>query len=137
LKEEIEIRVKLGKRIIPYWGLSDGQRHRVNVALLISINRLCRDRGINNFNFLLLDEVLDLSLADKGQEDVMRLMRWILQELQTIIVISHRNEISSNFDYLIEVQRGKDEISRIVSSIILPIEGPEEGRRQPHKQNAL
>ena len=137
MKEEIEIRVKLGKRIIPYWGLSDGQRHRVNVALLIAVNRLCRDRGINSFNFLLLDEVLDLSLADKGQEDVIRLMRWMLQELHNIIVISHRNEISKDFDFLIEVQRGKDEISRIVSSIVLTTEEPATTHRKRSKRNAL
>ena len=118
LKEEIDIVVKSKDRLVPYWALSDGQRQRVNIALLIAVYRLCKDRGVNNFAFLLLDEILDLSLASKGQEDVIRLMGYLLEkEVHNIFIISHRDEVEKDFGYQIEVQRNKEGISSIISAI--------------------
>ena len=118
LKEEIDIVVKSKDRRVQYWSLSDGQRMRVNIALLIAVYRLCKDHGVNNFAFLLLDEILDLSLAEKGQEDVIRLMRYLLEkEVHNIFIISHRDEMEKDFDYLVQVQRSKDEISRIILGV--------------------
>lgn len=118
LKEEIDIVIKSKDRRIPYWSLSDGQRQRINIALLIAVYRLCKDKGVNNFAFLLLDEILDLSLAEKGQEDVIRLMRYLLEkEVHNVFIISHRDEIEKDFDYQIEVQRNKEGISNIISAI--------------------
>ena len=114
IKEEIDIVIKTEGKRVTYWALSGGQRQRVNIALLLSVYRLCRDRGINSFNFLLLDEILDLSLADKGQEDTLKLLRMLLSsEVHNIFVISHRPEVAADVDYVIGVRRGKDEISRL------------------------
>lgn len=113
LKEEIDISVLSGDKKLNYWGASDGQRSRINLALLFAINKLCRDRSINLFNFLLLDEVLDLSLDSTGQENVVRLLRWLLQDVHSIMVISHREEISKDFDFNIQVHRNKEGISQI------------------------
>lgn len=115
LKEEIDIVIKIGNRKALYWQLSDGQRQRINIALLISLYRLCRDLGINNFDFLLLDEVLDLSLADKGQADTIILMRRLLSsEIHNIFVISHRSEPASDMDFVIETHRDKNGVSTII-----------------------
>jgi len=114
LKEEIDIVITTQGKRIPYWGLSGGQRQRVNIALLISTYRLCRDLGINNFDFLLLDEVLDLSLADKGQSDTIKLLRRLLsEEIGQVFVISHKPDVSSEFDFVVEVVRDKDGVSKI------------------------
>ena len=114
IKEEIDIVVKTGNQRALYWALSDGQRQRLNIAMLLAVYRLCKDLGINRFDFLLLDEVLDLSLAEKGQSDVMGLMRRLLaSEVHNIFVISHRPEISADFDRNIEVVRREDGVSYV------------------------
>jgi DNA repair exonuclease SbcCD ATPase subunit len=116
IKEQIDIVVTVDGKRVTYWGLSGGQRQRLNIALLLAVYRLCRDLGINNFDFLLLDEVLDLSLADKGQADTVRLLRRLLgTEVDKIFIISHRPDVVDDFDRVIEVRRGMDKISRIVS----------------------
>jgi DNA repair exonuclease SbcCD ATPase subunit len=57
--------------------------------------------------------VLDLSLDSTGQENVVRLLRWLLQDVHSIMVISHREEISKDFDFNIQVHRNKEGISQI------------------------
>jgi len=115
LKEEIDIAVFTGKHHIPYWNLSDGQRQRLNIALLVAVYRLCRDYGQARFDFLLLDEVLDLSLGAKGQDDVLRFMKEMLAEISSIYVISHKETISSDFDHEVSVIRDTDGVSTIAS----------------------
>jgi len=114
LKEEIDIVVRKDERRIPYAGLSDGQRQRLNLATLLSIFLLCRDYSKTSFDFLLLDEVLDLSLDLKGQEDVIRLLYMIIQDVFHVFVISHKEEIAGSFGRQITVNRGQDGISKIV-----------------------
>lgn len=115
LKEEIDIAVFTGKHNIPYWNLSDGQRQRLNIALLVGVYRLCRDYGQARFDFLLLDEVLDLSIGQKGQEDVLRFMKELLAEVESIYIISHKEGISSDFDHEISIVRDMDGVSKVVS----------------------
>ena len=116
VKEEIDVRIVTDEREIPYNNLSDGQRQRVNLAVLIATFKVCQDLGMNRFDFLLLDEVLDLSLDQKGQQDVIEFMRSLLMEdVHAIYVISHKSDVSSDFEYEISVSRSADGLSHIVS----------------------
>ncbi len=113
-KEEIEIRVQYDGRWVSYWNLSDGRRQRINLALLAALNRLCRDVGISAFDFMLLDEILDLSLDSKGQDDVSRFLRELSHELRTIVVISHKEDLSSGeWDHKINVRRDINGVSHV------------------------
>jgi len=115
MKEEIDVCITDSNgRSITYWGLSDGQRHRINVVLLLALNHLCRTLGFNSFDFILLDEVLDLSLDEQGSEAVFRLLEDELREVSTIILITHRHILGGNTSTNeILVTRGKDGISRL------------------------
>ena len=113
MKEEIEILVRQGTRKINYWQLSAGQRQKLDIGILLAIYRLCRDMGTNNFNFILLDEVLDLSLAERGQDAMIGLMRRLLNELRAIVIISHKEDLKKDFDYVIEVRRDEKGVSKI------------------------
>jgi len=113
LKEEIDITIIVGDRRVNYWGLSDGQRQKVNICLLFALYKLCKERGINQFDFMLLDEVLDLSLADGGCADAIQLIKDMNHEIHTIVVISHKDSIKNDFDHLIDVYRGSGGVSVI------------------------
>jgi DNA repair exonuclease SbcCD ATPase subunit len=104
-REEIDIQVFSKGNRIPYWGLSDGQRQRVNISLLFAVYFYCKGIGINKFDFILLDEVCDISLDGRGQEDVLRLLDNLRVEIKQIVVISHRDTIASNFDYEVKVRQ--------------------------------
>ncbi|NIM44918.1 MAG: hypothetical protein GTN80_03710 [Nitrososphaeria archaeon] len=100
-KEEIHLRIYHNGKEMRYNNASDGQRQRINIALLFAINALCRSQG--NLDFLLLDEVLDLSLDETGQERVLALLREISREVGTIFVISHKKGIADNFDSVLNI----------------------------------
>lgn len=117
LKEEIDIYITfkhLQDKKVPFAALSGGQKQRVNIALLMALYKLCKELGCNNFDFIILDEVLDLSLASKGQADVVRLIRDLLQEVSQVLVVSHQEGISQDFDYEISVRLDDKGISHVV-----------------------
>lgn len=111
LKEQIDIRVQVDGNNTNFWGLSDGQRQRLNIAMLLSLHKMCREYGVNNFNFLLLDEVLDISLDNSGQMDVVEMLDDYRQECKVIMVISHKDAIKDNFQYRINVNRDEEGVS--------------------------
>uniref|UniRef100_A0A6M3IV89 Putative ATPase domain containing protein n=2 Tax=viral metagenome TaxID=1070528 RepID=A0A6M3IV89_9ZZZZ len=113
LKEEISISVYVNNNKTPYWGISDGQRQRVNIALLLALNKLCKMKGVNSFDFLLLDEVLDISLAEGGQQDVLLLLKNYMRECHSIILISHKDTFKSSFNSCLSVYRDHLGISHL------------------------
>jgi DNA repair exonuclease SbcCD ATPase subunit len=112
-KEEIDISVFVDGEKRKYDSLSSGQRQRINVAMLVAIYMWCREIGSNPFDFMLLDEVLDLSLAERGQEDVCGFISSMLKDISQIIVISHRDGMQSETYKEIHVVRDKNGISSI------------------------
>jgi DNA repair exonuclease SbcCD ATPase subunit len=113
LKEEIEIVVYSNEQKTTYWGLSDGQRSRVNVALLLALNKLCTQKQINAFDFLLLDEVVDLSLDEAGEEMVMNLLKNYLRECSLILLVSHKEKFKTSFNNNIKVYRDLGGVSHL------------------------
>jgi len=113
IKEEIEIVVYSNEQRTTYWGLSDGQRQRVNIALLLALNKLCKMKGVNSFDFMLLDEVLDLSLAEGGQQDVLSLLKNYLRECSTIVLISHKETFKASFQSCLSIYRDREGISHL------------------------
>lgn len=112
-KDEIEIVVTQGDKKIPYAGLSGGQEQRVTIAILLALYFLSRELGMNHFSFLLLDEVIDLSLAEKGQQDIMKLLETLRVSIKHIFLISHKDGLSSDQAINLEVIRGMDGITRL------------------------
>jgi DNA repair exonuclease SbcCD ATPase subunit len=111
VKDEIDVVITNKGRKVPYSSLSGGQEQRIVVSALLALYKLSRELGMNSFNFLLLDEVLDLSLADKGQQDIIRLLEGMEGEIRNIFVISHKDNLATEFPFQIIVQRGLDEIT--------------------------
>jgi DNA repair exonuclease SbcCD ATPase subunit len=113
MKESIDIVITQDGQKIPYAALSGGQEQRVTIAALMALYRLSRELGMNRFNFLLLDEVVDLSLAEKGQQDIVRLLESMEAEIRNIFVISHKDNMAAEFPFQINVRRGMDKITRL------------------------
>lgn len=91
-----------------YESFSEGEKTRIDVALLFTWREISKLRSNNNTNILILDEIGDSSLDVEGSEDFIRL----LQELSgdtNIFMISHRAEgIRDKFDTVIEVTKEKN-----------------------------
>lgn len=93
------------KEITNFWSYSGGQRQRINLASMFAFNEL-----LGRFNFVILDEVLELSLDGSGKEDIIKLLKGKVKDIGTILCISHDNSIKDSFNNIIDVKM-KDEIS--------------------------
>jgi DNA repair exonuclease SbcCD ATPase subunit len=85
-----------------YGSFSNGQRMRINLALLLMWRKLAESKNTVSSNLLFMDEVLDGSLDKEGIDLLFDVFNTMPDN--NIFVISHRPEIIERFDRVIEVQ---------------------------------
>ena len=94
-KEFNEVIMSRHRDHFSYDSFSEGERARIDLALLLTWREIGRRRNSVSTNLLILDECFDSSLDGNGAEDLMRLLRTMGHG---VVVISHRNEIGDGFD---------------------------------------
>lgn len=97
-----EVREKISYLIngVNYARFSGGERQRVRIADMFAFGRL-----ISNFDMLILDEVLELSLDLAGIESVLKILKNESTKVGTIAVISHNDAINDKFDNILRVKK--------------------------------
>lgn len=95
-----------------YASFSEGEKFRINLALLFAWRAVAKMRNSASTNLLILDEVMDSSLDSNGTEEFMKILLSLTKDTNTFI-ISHRTEqISDKFDNVIRFEKHKN-FSRI------------------------
>lgn len=74
-----------------YMSFSEGEKMRIDLALLLAWREIARMKNSANTNLLILDEVFDSSLDTVGTEEFMKLMS-ILSSNSHVFVISHKSD---------------------------------------------
>jgi len=87
-----------------YGSFSEGQKQRINLALLFTWREIAKIKNSTNVNLLILDEVFDSSLDGNGTEDFLKIIRYIVKD-SNIFVISHKEGIQDKFETTFEVER--------------------------------
>lgn len=88
-----------------YESLSQGERMRVDLAILFTWREISKMRNAAHTNLLILDEVMDSSLDSEGTEDFLKIIRDASKETN-IIIISHKAEqIIEKFDRVITFKK--------------------------------
>lgn len=82
-----------GRDIRAYEGLSEGQKRRVDLALLFAWRSVAKAKGNCHTNVLILDEVLDGSLDADGLTSFMEMLRLFKNDKQNVYIISHRSDV--------------------------------------------
>ena len=89
-----------------YQNLSQGERRRLDLAILFTWRKIAMLRNSCATNLLVVDEVLDSSLDEEGINMAMNLFRSFKDS--NIFVISHRESIQDGrFDRIIKVRKEK------------------------------
>jgi DNA repair exonuclease SbcCD ATPase subunit len=90
-----------------YASFSEGQKGRIDLALMFTWREVGRLKNSVSTNLLILDEVFSSSLDDTGKENLLRILRYKLDDNQRIIVVDHTlsQEFKDKFDRSIEVNR--------------------------------
>lgn len=92
-----------------YQSFSEGQKFRINIAILLTWREVAKKKNSVSTNILMLDEVFDSSLDVSGVNDFTKLLNAISHESTNVLVISHRGEsMLDKFDRVIEFSTIKD-----------------------------
>ena len=77
------------------------------MAILLSFIKITKYLANWNCNLLIVDELLDSSIDEAGLEKLLMSLRTVALEAknQSIVIISHRQEIVSHFDTIIEIDK--------------------------------
>jgi DNA repair exonuclease SbcCD ATPase subunit len=98
--------------IFSYDSFSEGEKTRIDLALLLTWRVISRYRNSTKTNLLILDEVFDSSLDSDGGDDFMKLIYDIGND-NNVFVISHTHALVDKFYATIKFVKQKN-FSRIV-----------------------
>ena len=96
-----------------YSSFSEGEKMRVDLALLFTWREVARLKNSVNTNLLIMDEVFDSSLDGFGTEEFLKIIRYVIKDAN-IFVISHKSDLHDKFQSVIRFEKVKG-FSRMMS----------------------
>ncbi len=99
--------------IFTYASFSEGEKMRIDLALLFTWRAIAKLKNSMSTNLLILDEVFDSSLDEDGTSDFLKIIHSLGND-SNVFVISHKGEIlHDKFKHIIKFEKIKN-FSRIV-----------------------
>ena len=95
-----------------YSSFSEGEKMRIDLALLFTWREVARVKNSVNTNLLILDEIFDSSLDGFGTDEFLKIIRYIIKGAN-IFVISHKSDLNDKFENVIQFDKVKG-FSKIV-----------------------
>ena len=80
-----------------YASFSEGEKMRIDLALLFTWREVARVKNSVNTNLLIMDEVFDSSLDGFGTDEFLKIIRFVIKDAN-VFVISHKTEMYEKFD---------------------------------------
>ncbi len=95
-----------------YSSFSEGEKMRIDLALLFTWREVARVKNSVNTNLLIMDEVFDSSLDGFGTEEFIKIIRYVVKDAN-VFVISHKSDLHDKFDNVVKFDKIKG-FSRIL-----------------------
>ena len=105
-KEVLDIIVATPTGEAAYQDFSGGERTRLDLALRIALARLLAARRAADVKVLAIDE--PAFLDDEGLDQLAGVLRGLVSEFETILVVSHVDALRGAFDRTLTVAGGGD-----------------------------
>ena len=103
-----------------YSSFSEGEKMRIDLALLFTWREVARFKNSVNTNLLIMDEVFDSSLDGFGTDEFLKIIRFVIKDAN-IFVISHKGGLEDKFESVISFNKDKG-FSRMIQGT--PTETP-------------
>jgi len=116
LDEEFNEQIKSRHRDeFSYMNFSEGEKMRIDLALLLAWREIARLKNSINCNLLILDEVFDSSLDGVGMDELMKLLR-VISDKANVYVISHKaDQLVDKFGSLVIFEK-KNNFSKLINT---------------------
>ena len=89
-----------------YASFSEGEKMRIDLALLFTWREVARFKNSVNTNLLIMDEVFDSSLDGFGTEEFLKIIKYVIQDAN-IFVISHKTGMDERFEDVVRFEKIK------------------------------
>jgi DNA repair exonuclease SbcCD ATPase subunit len=90
-----------------YNSFSEGEKMRIDLALLFTWRQIAKMKNSTNTNLLMLDEIFDSSLDGQGMDDFFKIIKQF--EKENIFIISHKGDILfDKFTNIIKYEKYKN-----------------------------
>ena len=89
-----------------YSSFSEGEKMRIDLALLFTWREVARFKNSVNTNLLILDEIFDSSLDEFGTEYFTKIIRFVIQDAN-VFIISHKTGMDDKFDSVLKFEKVK------------------------------
>jgi len=93
--------------VFSYDSFSEGEKARIDIALLLTWRSIAKLKNSVDTNLLILDEIFDGSLDQTGTSDLGYILR-NFDENTKVYVISHKQNLDDKFDRTITVEKSKN-----------------------------
>ena len=84
-----------------YASFSEGEKMRIDLALLFTWREVARFKNSTNTNILIMDEVFDSSLDGFGTDEFIKIIKYVVKDAN-VFVISHKQDMLDKFTSVIE-----------------------------------
>lgn len=114
LDEEFNETIKSRYRdVFSYSSFSEGEKMRINLAILFTWRAIAKLRNSINTNILIMDEVFDSSLDSNGTEEFLKILNNLTSDTNTFIISHKTDQLYDKFSKVIKFEKHKN-FSRIV-----------------------
>ena len=98
-----------------YMNFSEGEKMRIDLALLLAWREIARLKNSVSCNLLILDEVFDSSLDSVGMDELMKLLK-VVSDTTNVYVISHKSDqLVDKFSTIVSFDK-KNNFSRMINN---------------------
>jgi DNA repair exonuclease SbcCD ATPase subunit len=99
--------------VFSYASFSEGEKMRINLAILFTWRAIAKLRNSINTNLLIMDEVFDSSLDSNGTEEFLKIINSLTLDTNTFIISHKSDQLYDKFEKVIRFEKHKN-FSRIV-----------------------
>jgi len=96
-----------------YQNFSEGEKMRIDLAILFTWRKVARLKNSVNTNLLILDEIFDSSLDGNGVDDFLKIMLDLLDGTNTIVISHKTDALLDKFEKIIRFHK-KGNFSSII-----------------------
>jgi DNA repair exonuclease SbcCD ATPase subunit len=90
-----------------YSSFSEGEKMRIDLALLFTWREVAKLKNSINTNLLILDEVFDSSLDESGTDYFTKIIKYVISDSNTFVISHKVDDLFDKFDRTIRFQKQK------------------------------
>lgn len=94
--------------VFSYSSFSEGEKMRINLAILFTWRAIAKIRNSASTNLLILDEIFDGSLDASGTEEFMKILHGLIENTNTFIISHKTEQLQDKFDNVIKFEKRKN-----------------------------